>query len=132
MCDQPSPIINKFNGVMSIDNDEFFDITYKNLALRGSILKNTNFIIGIVLYVGNDTKAHMNSKKRKRKQSWLLVRMHQFIKRLFLVIAAIVLVMSVGGLIFDSVNSNWPDNFAREVSTIMLEIFFTKLLFHLF
>ena len=120
MCDEPSAIINKFNGVMSINNGEFFDLTYKNIALRGSLLRNTNFIIGIVLYVGTDTKAHMNNKRRRRKQSWLLYRMHEFIKRLFIVILSIVLILTIGGVIFDSVNDYWPDPISNKVSTVLL------------
>lgn len=33
----------------------------KQIALRGSNLANTNWIIGVVLYTGKDTKLMMNS-----------------------------------------------------------------------
>lgn len=70
--------------------------------MRGSILKNTNFIIGIVLYVGTDTKAYQNSKTRKRKQSWLIGRMHQYIVKMFWFIGALVLILALGGVAFQA------------------------------
>lgn len=37
------------------------ELTHKNLLLRGSVLKNTEFVIGIVVYTGHNTKIMMNT-----------------------------------------------------------------------
>jgi len=41
------------------------------VVLRGSSLKNTEYIYGIVLYTGHETKVMMNSVKSKSKLSKL-------------------------------------------------------------
>lgn len=58
MCEAYNPVIHKFKGAISVDNKDFVDLDERNFAMRGSTLKNTAFIIGIVVYVGTDTKAH--------------------------------------------------------------------------
>lgn len=40
-----------------------------NLLLKGSNLRNTEFIYGIVVYTGHHTKVMMNSAKPRRKIS---------------------------------------------------------------
>ena len=53
--------MHRFSGLISEEGSDFSPVTQKNFAMRGSILRNTGFIIGIVVYVGTDTKAHMNA-----------------------------------------------------------------------
>lgn len=36
-------------------------LTYDNFCLRGSTLRNTNYIVGLVVYTGMDTKIMKNS-----------------------------------------------------------------------
>lgn len=43
----------------------------KNLLLRGSVLRNTELVWGLVLYTGHETKIMMNSIKAKPKRSKL-------------------------------------------------------------
>ena len=101
MVEEPSPIIHKFSGVISRDGQDFVSISEKNFALRGSILRNTTFVIGIVVYVGTETKAHMNSKRRKRKKSWLISKMHRLIVRVFILIAILVVALATMGVIVE-------------------------------
>lgn len=58
MCEEPNPVIHSFSGTISINNSEFKDVNDRHFAMRGSTLRNTSFVIGIVVYVGTDTKAH--------------------------------------------------------------------------
>jgi magnesium-transporting ATPase (P-type) len=59
--------INKDNGDKMGINNEFM-INEKNIVLRGSILKETNYIIGVALYTGIDTKVMLNSVNNKQKK----------------------------------------------------------------
>ena len=78
-------------------------MTYRNLILRGSILRSTEYAIGIVIYVGKETKIHLNSKKSIRKKSWLLNAMHQAIATLLLFLLLVVIVVTIAGVYFKNV-----------------------------
>jgi len=56
--------------VLSLDMSKSH-IDEDNLLLRGSVLRNTDFIIGMVLYTGPDTKIMLNSIPSKPKWSKL-------------------------------------------------------------
>ncbi|VDM65712.1 unnamed protein product [Strongylus vulgaris] len=50
---------------------EFTILAKENVLLRGCVVKNTDFVEGIVLYAGNDTKAMLNNKGPRYKRSTL-------------------------------------------------------------
>ena len=100
MLEEPNLVIHKFRGLFSINDKDFREVSNRNFAMRGSVVKNTNFVIGIVVYVGTDTKAYQNSKTHKRKQSWLIARMHQVIVKMFIFLGIVVLLLTCGGVAF--------------------------------
>ena len=57
-CGKPNSITDQWEGVIKYDKVCYKLLNSRNLALRGSILKNTDFLIGIVIYAGLDTKIH--------------------------------------------------------------------------
>ena len=61
------------NNTLKEDN---FPITIKEFLLKGSILKNTNWIVGIVIYTGMNNKIILNSKKPRLKISQIEIRMN--------------------------------------------------------
>ena len=98
--EQPNKNIYKINGnfIFNKNNKNYFDV--KNTAIRGSILKNTNYIYGIVIYTGNDTKIMKNFIKYKTK----FVILDILIDRIVIIIVIIRLVyvmifMTIGILI---------------------------------
>jgi phospholipid-transporting ATPase len=71
-----------------------------NLLLKGSNLRNTDFVYGIVVYTGHHTKVMMNSAKPRRKlsdleslmnKSILIILVAQFILALIAAITGTVL-----------------------------------------
>lgn len=50
-------------------NSEKLSLNSDNLILKGSNLRNTDFIYGVVVYTGHHTKVMMNSAKPRRKTS---------------------------------------------------------------
>ena len=80
--EKPNNDLHSFNGSMSIEiyeslhNNNFKTfpstaVDINNLVLRGSILKNTPYAIGVIVYTGHHTKLMLNSKKSKVKYSEL-------------------------------------------------------------
>lgn len=54
-CEPPNMKINSFSGTI-VGGDEDLPIDNDNVLLRGSVLRNTKWVIGIVVYTGKDTK----------------------------------------------------------------------------
>jgi len=60
-CEQPNSVIHQFNGTMKINDREIF-LDSSSLLLRGSSLRNTKWILAVVVYTGKETKIIMNSR----------------------------------------------------------------------
>jgi len=78
----PDALIYKFEGAFINHQGGKTALSAKQLLLRGSQLKNCEWIIGVVVYTGNDTKLMRNAEKSKSKQS----RVEFMMNRLILVI----------------------------------------------
>ncbi|KAL6255347.1 hypothetical protein P5V15_013685 [Pogonomyrmex californicus] len=64
-CQQPLANLYNFHGKLEInDGSEIISghLTIDNLMLRGSRLKDTEYVIGCAVYTGQDTKLSLNSK----------------------------------------------------------------------
>eukprot|EP01035_Chromulina_nebulosa_P018205 gene18205-23867_t len=78
-AEPPNESIYNFNGRLLFFNsnsnnvDEIIPLSEKNLLLRGSVLRATEWCVGIVAYTGRDTKLSQNSKMPPSKLSivWL-------------------------------------------------------------
>lgn len=83
-CEPPGTNIYKFDGVVKvpktrstvtffqgelIEDSTVYPINSDNLLLRGTILKNTDFVYGAVVYTGHNTRIMMNSGATKMKTS---------------------------------------------------------------
>ena len=65
-CDLPNPNLYQLNGKikLKLNNEECsFPLEAKNLLLKGAKLRNTNWIIGIIIYTGHNCKLLKNSKE---------------------------------------------------------------------
>jgi phospholipid-transporting ATPase len=74
--EEPNPYLYTFNGVVTLEpSKSLVPIEPKHFLLRGSHLRNTQFIIGVVAFNGQFTKVMMNSIKSKPKRSYLESKM---------------------------------------------------------
>lgn len=67
-CDKPETNMYKLNAAVRVGKD-VFPIDMQMMLLRGSILRNTGWVIGIVLYTGEDTRIVMNAGGTPSKRS---------------------------------------------------------------
>ena len=82
-CEDPNPMIYQFNGLFFID-EMMLPLANEQFLLRGSSLKNTDWITGIVVYTGHQTKIMLNSSKARSKSSRLESQMNSQIVYIFL------------------------------------------------
>lgn len=68
------------------------EISAKQLLLRGSTLKNTQWILGYAVYCGHNTKAFKNARKPPSKMSNVLKKMN---KILYSVSKIIILIQKI-------------------------------------
>lgn len=66
VSEEPTAELYQYTGKMSI-NSLNFALTATQLLLKDSRLKNTEWIVGFVLFTGDDTKLMMNSQKVRFK-----------------------------------------------------------------
>lgn len=68
-----------------------------HLVLRGSRIRNTDFIFGVTIYQGHDTKIMQNSAQAKYKFSKLELRMNTTIIVTFCVQIVLALIGAITG-----------------------------------
>jgi phospholipid-translocating ATPase len=59
-CDRPEVLMHKLAAAVEI-NGERYPADLQTTLLRGTVLRNTGWVIGIVMYTGLDTKLVLNS-----------------------------------------------------------------------
>lgn len=69
-CEQPNRNIYEFTANMEFRGHKF-PLSQSNIILRGCQLKNTEWVIGVVVYTGQETKAMLNSAASPAKRSKL-------------------------------------------------------------
>lgn len=69
-CEKENEFIYKFFGTMTVDpSEDHFPLGVDQVLLRGSSLRNTDWIYGVAIYTGHDSKVMMNSQNSKPKLS---------------------------------------------------------------
>ncbi|EPS67597.1 hypothetical protein M569_07178, partial [Genlisea aurea] len=96
-CEQPNRNIYEFLANMELEGHRF-PLSQSNIILRGCQLKNTDWIIGVVVYAGQDTKAMLNSAMFPAKRSRLETYMNRetFWLSIFLLIMCLVVACGMG------------------------------------
>uniref|UniRef100_A0A8C5VKW2 Uncharacterized protein n=1 Tax=Microcebus murinus TaxID=30608 RepID=A0A8C5VKW2_MICMU len=70
-CESPNNDLNRFRGFLEHANRERVGLSKENLLLRGCTIRNTEAVVGIVVYAGHETKAMLNNSGPRYKRSKL-------------------------------------------------------------
>lgn len=97
-CQAPNPFIYEFSGILMEEGDVPKALTYSQMMLRGSGLRNTDWIIGICVYTGHETKIMLNSPKSRAKFSKVEQQMNLQIIYIFLLQTLICLIAAIFNL----------------------------------
>jgi len=118
-AEKPSPELQRFMGVLTIpcsdppskrssksSSKDSYEVVYpegeksiplniNNVLLRGSILRNTEWVIGIVVYTGADTKVILGSGKTPSKRSKIEKEMNPQIGFNFFILFSLSMITSI-------------------------------------
>lgn len=90
-CDFPNELIYTFNGIYHFENEKV-SLKHTNMLLRGAMLRNTGWIIGLVVYTGKDTKIRQNSSQTSMKRSSVSRKVNKQVMFLFIMFVAFTFV----------------------------------------
>jgi len=121
---QPNEFIYKFDATLyetdndgNIENKNNYIILNKNqLLLRGCFLRQTEYIIGAAIYIGQHTKSMMNSPDLKAKHSSVEKIMNRLIVLIFIIQFSLAMILSILYIILYHVNfDNYKKYFFPEL-----------------
>ena len=95
----PNKNIYNIEGTVFCDNKKNY-ITIKNVLLRGARLKNVDYVYGIVLYSGHDTKLMQNIGHSSLKMSYITIKLNFIILIIFIICILINIISSIIGIIY--------------------------------
>ncbi|KAH9329629.1 hypothetical protein KI387_001737 [Taxus chinensis] len=94
-CEEPNRNIYGFNGYIEFEGKRI-SIGPSNIVLRGCELKNTAWVVGVVVYAGQETKVMLNNSGTPSKRSRLESHMNRETLYLSLFLLIICTVVGLG------------------------------------
>ncbi|MBN3294085.1 AT10D ATPase, partial [Polypterus senegalus] len=105
-CESPNNDLTRFRGFMEHNNRDRVGLHKENLLLRGCTVKNTETVVGIVVYAGHETKAMLNNTGPRYKRSKLERRLNGDILWSVVLLLLMCLTTAIG-------HGLWLNNFAE-------------------
>ncbi|KAF1766247.1 hypothetical protein GCK72_006203 [Caenorhabditis remanei] len=90
-CEKPDKSIYTIRAKVEYEPGETDVIIKENMLLRGSRIKNTTFVEGIVVYAGHDTKVMLNNGRAPHKTSGIEKLTNKFIIACFIMLLLMVI-----------------------------------------
>lgn len=138
-CDHPNRELYSFKGCFTLPSadrqgpDTQLPLDNSAVLLRGAILRNTEHIIGAVVYTGSQTKLSMNAIGGRRKRSNIEFVVDRLIAFIFLILLGVIATSSMLNVAADKrvqylpfLSSDDTDNSAR--LSHLLKMFVTFLI----
>ncbi|CAI9559387.1 unnamed protein product, partial [Staurois parvus] len=97
-CEMPNSDIGRFKGFLERPHSdkEKIGLNKENLLLRGCVVRNTEAVIGIVVYAGHETKTMLNNSGPRYKRSRLERQLNSDILWCVLLLLTMCLVGAIG------------------------------------
>uniref|UniRef100_A0A671X9D3 Phospholipid-transporting ATPase n=1 Tax=Sparus aurata TaxID=8175 RepID=A0A671X9D3_SPAAU len=95
-CENPNNDLSRFRGYMEHPNGVRVGLHNNNLLLRSCTIRNTETVVGIVIYAGHETKAMMNNSGPRYKRSQLEKRLNTDVLWCVLLLIIMCLTAAVG------------------------------------
>ncbi|XP_071740152.1 phospholipid-transporting ATPase 3-like [Rutidosis leptorrhynchoides] len=101
-CEQPNNSLYTFTGNLVLQN-QTLPLGPNQILLRGCSLRNTEYVVGAVVFTGHETKVMMNAMNVPSKRSTLEKKLDKVIATLFGVLLAMCLIGAIGSATFVNV-----------------------------
>jgi phospholipid-translocating ATPase len=92
VVEDPNLDLYKFDGHVTVNAQEKLPLTNNEIVYRGSILRNTDEAIGMVIYTGEECKIRMNANKNPRIKKPTL---QSKVNHVVMLIVALVVILAV-------------------------------------
>nr|GMD18237.1 phospholipid-transporting ATPase 3 [Ipomoea batatas] len=100
-CEEPNNSLYTFTGNL-LTQSQTLPLSPNQLLLRGCSLRNTDYIVGVVIFTGHETKVMMNSMKIPSKRSTLEKKLDKLILMLFSTLFCMCVLGAIGSGVFIS------------------------------
>ncbi|GJY32474.1 probable phospholipid-transporting ATPase 4, partial [Tanacetum coccineum] len=97
-CEDPNSSLYTFVANLEFGDDESYSLSPSQILLRDSKLRNTDYVYGVAIFTGRDTKVVRNSMKSPSKRSRIERKMDHVIYVLFFMLLLISLITSIGSV----------------------------------
>ncbi|KAJ7436207.1 phospholipid-translocating ATPase [Mycena latifolia] len=105
-CERPDTNMYRLNGGVFI-GDESAPVDLSMTLLRGTVLRNTRWVIGLVLFTGEDTKIVLNSGGTPSKRSKVEREMNPQVATNLILLAAMAVACGISDSILEK--KNYPE-----------------------
>lgn len=105
----PNTSIGKFSATIQLQGKSIVPITMNNMILRGCQLRNTEYVYGLVLNTGDDTKIMQSSVNAPVKWSSINALVNKMIVGLFLFLLVLCLIATIVQVV-------WNESYAESAS----------------
>ncbi|XP_034825074.1 probable phospholipid-transporting ATPase IA isoform X5 [Maniola hyperantus] len=94
-CEPPNRHLYEFNGMLKETNTKTIPLGLEQMLLRGAMLRNTAWLIALVVYTGHETKLMKNSTKAPLKRSSIDKQTNTQILMLFIILLVLSLLSGI-------------------------------------
>lgn len=105
-CDHPNDDLLKFVGSLDVPSVGIGGVVNKNVVLRGSSVRNTHWIAGMVVYAGQDTKVMKKAGSTRSKMSQVERTMNSLLGVIFLAQFALCTLTTIAAVLWQAVFDN--------------------------
>uniref|UniRef100_A0A671RQ98 Phospholipid-transporting ATPase n=1 Tax=Sinocyclocheilus anshuiensis TaxID=1608454 RepID=A0A671RQ98_9TELE len=128
-CEGPNRHLYDFTGTLRLDNHNPAPLGPDQVLLRGAQLRNTQWVVGIVVYTGPDSKLMQNSTKAPLKRSNVECVTNMQILVLFGILLVMALVSSIGAAIWNKQHTDEACWYLSRAGDISLNFWYNLLTF---
>eukprot|EP01071_Lankesteria_metandrocarpae_P014284 Lankesteria_metandrocarpae@DN8299_c0_g1_i1.p1 len=98
VCEQPSSALDNFSGSLKLEaHPRAAQLDIRNFILKGSRIRNTDWIYGVVVYTGTETRLHFKASKQRAKRSVVDKAINSYVLIIFGILLLLVIISVVAG-----------------------------------